>query len=251
MDSKPTMFASALAGKTIDFTNTFTIVLEDAGKRYVVYTNPFCTESLFFKRSLEQGFAEAQTREVVVREEQDDETFQHLINWVYGGTSTLQGGSSSPLIKSVDLNGTQLTKLYILADKFLIGNLKNDIVDRFRYLQIGQIQTGRIMDLQALETMPQRGPDSCQLKRLMIEYIASKFYHEARNCSDWWTTKDKAPFQAQLKTMSERHHGLALLVLTTTINVDKRTLHDQSECVYHEHPKGFEKCSRIYGVHHC
>ncbi|KAK5105169.1 hypothetical protein LTS08_001443 [Lithohypha guttulata] len=79
MDSKPIVFASAPARETTDFTNTFTIVLEDTDKRYTVHSDPFCTESPFLKRCLEKGFAGGQSKEIVIREEHDEEVIQQLI----------------------------------------------------------------------------------------------------------------------------------------------------------------------------
>lgn len=226
----------------IDFASTFTIVLEDTGKRYVVHTDQFRAESPFFKRCLEKGFAEGQNHEVVVREERDEEAMQQLIIWVYAGTA-IRGryGRAASFWKALDLDRSQLTKLYLLADRFLMACLKNDVLDQFRW------KSRSMVDLQPLEQMLQRRQESCQLKRFLIDHIGWELKATTggnANKRRKLSTQD-SPWQVQLSGMFGQHPDLASDLLTAMIHGDEQSPAMASGCVYHKHPEAFKKCSRL------
>ncbi|KAK5942618.1 hypothetical protein PMZ80_005183 [Knufia obscura] len=157
----------------VDYTSTFTIILEDTGARYLVHKDIFCVRSDFFKGCLRKDFVEGQKEEVTIKEETDERSMQLLISWTYRGKEILSTAKDNVPDTSVrGCDRLPLTRLYLLADKLLMTELKNDIVDSFINLSHKAFP-----DLQALALMLEIGPDHCQLKRFMIDDLVWDLKH--------------------------------------------------------------------------
>lgn len=227
-----------------DFSQTFKIVLKETGKSYTVYTEPFCAESLFFKRSLEAGFKESETKEVIVDEEKDEQSMQVLIAWVYCGKEILRRehkltATDKPLISSP----FQLAKLYLLADKFLMFNLKNDIVDQFKKLSYGHR-----FELDTVELLLTNGPIDCPLTRFVTYDLVAQYKIDGKhknNIDELIDAETGNPWNIKLWNMMQQNHDLCLLMLRSSLCPPEQASDNTAGCKYHEHPSGFESCGAI------
>ncbi len=114
---------------TIDLNATITIVLEDTGAKFTVHKEPICAASLFVQGCLQKGFKEGEEQKIAIREWRDSESMHTLITWVYQGKQVLDTSKSSP--DEAKEAASKIVKLYVLADKFIMPDLKNDILDQY------------------------------------------------------------------------------------------------------------------------
>lgn len=95
------------------------------GKVYYIHRQLLIEKIPFFEKCLQGNMRESLENEVRLPTE-SLLVFEELTNWLYGGAMTLSG-------KPWNLTTRQLAiDLYVLADKWCIETLRNDIVDRFR-----------------------------------------------------------------------------------------------------------------------
>jgi len=124
--------------RSIDLDATITITLEDTSARFTVHKDLICARSPFIKGCLQNDFKEGREQTVTIREWQNSDSMKTLIAWVYQGKPALdisEISASSPEDKVKEV-ASDLAELYVLADRFLMSNLKNDVVDGYCLFQL-------------------------------------------------------------------------------------------------------------------
>lgn len=232
--------------REMDFSKTFTIVLADVDKTFVVHEQPFIAESLFLRRAIAPGFAESQEGEVVIQETDDVESMNMILTWVYGKYA--HGHGISQIFTMTHANSSMsLVKLYLLADKLVMYNLKNEITDAYREM-IGETLT---VDSSAAALLFEEGHPESKLREVFAHHIAR--FVQANPSVLITATKDIVPQQEGLPittlpilpiaTLLREDHDLTMLVLiAVTASRGKDPLRSE-RCYYHEHPEGFERCT--------
>lgn len=119
--------------QSIDMSLTVTIVLEDTGAQFVVHKDLICAESPFIKACLQDNFKERKEQVVTIREWRNSDNMKTLLAWAHQGKSALRTSEVSTHSPEDEIKeaASDLVELYVLADRFLMSNLKNDIVDRY------------------------------------------------------------------------------------------------------------------------
>ncbi|KAK5099030.1 hypothetical protein LTR24_001658 [Lithohypha guttulata] len=158
---------------SIDYDATITIVLEDTSARFTVYKDLICAHSPFIKGCLQTGFKEAKEQIVTIRDWQNSHT------WTYQGRSALR--TSEIALNSAEDKGKEaasdLVELYVLADRFLMSNLKNEIVQLYCLFHVyGESKPDHYslrLHHDALRTLAQHGLQDCTLRKCIASDIAS------------------------------------------------------------------------------
>jgi len=157
----------------IDLSSTITVVVAKTGTEYIVHKHVACEKSPFFTACLKEHTKEAREQKIEIQEWDDDDSMRTLIVWMYQGRSVLR--ISSSLLKyptttkgdeRADALQMRLTKLYLLADRLLIQELRNNIVDCF-----GAIYQSHELDAMAVSVLFDNGPSDCLLRSYLLLLI--------------------------------------------------------------------------------
>lgn len=242
--------------QSIDFDATITITLEDTSARFTVHKDLICAHSPFIKGCLKTGFKEAKEQIVTIREWQNSDSMKTLIAWAYQGRtafkiSEISLSSPEDMVKEA---ASDLAELYVLADRFLMSNLKNDIVDRYRLFRpYGELQSKPdefILRLHhdTLGTLAQHGLQDCILKRCIAKDIASYHAVGIEDVTLGSSTPGLSPKGLELlQEISADHPEFGNMVLQASIaNLKRGSIYDHSvPCDYHEHADGAKGCEAL------
>ncbi|KAL8684761.1 MAG: hypothetical protein Q9224_006148 [Gallowayella concinna] len=100
-----------------------TLEVGHEGDKFHVHKSLICHVSPFFVAALNGPFKESSGSMELGEDEVD--TIEHLIQWLYGGEIDIAPLADPQCFES---RYTKLTRLYILADKYDIVSLKNDVM---------------------------------------------------------------------------------------------------------------------------
>lgn len=127
--------------------------------------------SPFLEACLQEGFKEGQEQKITIKDWDADQSMQLLVAWLYQGKEALQFTSASNDVdtkrSSTFATQQQLTKLYLLADRFLISKLKNDVID---YLDDNGPR--QRLSVWAMGMLWADGPAECHLKTYILHKTA-------------------------------------------------------------------------------
>lgn len=212
----------------IDLSSTIKIVVANTDTEYVVHKHVVCEASPFVTACLKEHTKEAREQKIEVQEWDDDDSMRILILWMYQGKSILR--ISASLLKD-ELNTEQservgalqvrLTKLYLLADRFLMRELKNNIIDCF-----DAVTDFHPMHTTAARMLFENGPFECQLKSFLTWHTALLTEIMYKNPDNVSETSRREHMQL-IDVPSVAHAVLRLLVE----GVPER----KGICHYHEH----------------
>lgn len=90
-----------------------------------IHKKLLCDVSPFFRAGFSGRFKEGSDKSMRLSED-DVDTFQRFVSWLYTKKYGLSGFETEP---DVEERYMQLASLYVLSDKFGIGSLKNEMID--------------------------------------------------------------------------------------------------------------------------
>ncbi|KAK5957939.1 hypothetical protein OHC33_001129 [Knufia fluminis] len=151
---------------SVDFSSTVTIVLEDIGARFIVYKDLLCDKIPFARAYLQNGFKEEQEGVIRIREWSDKDIMQRLLVWLF----------EDKIVTGQNTTISDLTKLYILADRLMISDLKTEIVNRWSKDHEGNSSDA----VQALTILTDHEAIMCNLARYAIDDIAVSMERQLR-----------------------------------------------------------------------
>jgi len=211
----------------IDLSSTITIVVANTGTEYVVHKHVVCEASPFVTACLKEHTKEAREQKIEVQEWDDDDSMRILIVWMYQGKSILRisasllNGLNTRPSERVGALQVRLTKLYLLADRFLMLELKNNIIDCISDLNIFYPKS-----ITATRMLFETGPPQCKLKSYLTWSIAIVVEYMCKN-PDQWSEKERQEYQQETDMPFAAHAILRLLV--------EGVPEWKGICDYHEH----------------
>lgn len=218
----------------MDFSKTFTITLTDINKSFVVHRDPFMRESVYFNKALSSGFAERQEQQVLIKEIDDEQSMDLIVKWTYARHVT-DGGGISYGESDTDIL-TRRVKLYLLADRFMMYNLKNDIVDTYFNRPISRPNFAH-----AARLLFACGPSVSNLKTLFIEHLSKVVRRYPSTIFPIKNGDARLPetWAADVTKLLDENHELTMSVLGMVAHAASKK---GSQRDYHEHPEGFVAC---------
>ncbi|KAK5945371.1 hypothetical protein PMZ80_002576 [Knufia obscura] len=215
----------------VDFSSTITIVVTNTGTEFVVHKHVACKKSPFVKGAMKEHTQEAQEQKIEFADWDDDEAMRTIIAWMYQGRSVLCLPASHlddlSAATQVDRLQSRLVKLYILADRMMMAQLKNNIVDWFH-----SISRQHYMSSDAMRILFETGPSECHLKTFAVWDMTQQLDYKLRggdNVTDELELRRTQPFDIPVVA----HAVLQML------------LHGQPEwtdiCAFHEHEKNEDR----------
>ena len=138
----------------IDPKSTITLVSAGTGIEFTVHKDLISTASPFVKACLHKGIYEGTEDRITISDWADEESVRVLIIWLFQGKNALK-------MYEWECHDMVPTWLYLLADRFLMPELKNDIVDK--YMRSFN-ESGPNMD--AFTLLHEKDPAECKLKNV-------------------------------------------------------------------------------------
>jgi len=164
---QPPVIAANMESTWIDLSSIITMVVASTGTEFVVHKHVACAKPPFVAACLKEHTSEAREQKIEVQEWDDDDSMRTLIVWMYQGKSVLripvsllEDRSNIEARVRVGTLQVRLTKLYLLADRFLIPELKNNIVDCIDATE----DFGYTTSTMATHMLFENGPSECKLK---------------------------------------------------------------------------------------
>ncbi|EER25635.1 hypothetical protein D8B26_000046 [Coccidioides posadasii str. Silveira] len=109
-----------------------TITVGESEAQFQAHKDLLCQKSPFFNGALTSDFKEAAEHAITLPED-DPDTFERFLQWVYSGTYVLSGIGSD---EEVDERYMQLAQLYVLADKLEVPALKHNIINEMFLMKL-------------------------------------------------------------------------------------------------------------------
>jgi len=216
----------------VDFTSMVTIVVANTGTQYQAHKHVLCDKSPFIRACLKEHTKEAQEQTINIKEWDDDTAMRTLITWMYQGRPILRipvsilDATTDDSKNMRDSIQQRLVSLYILADRFVIRELKNSIVDCF--LAVLDYEASRI-SLDAACTLFEHGPADCKLSSLLSCWAADGMSYMLKKPSPRLLDKEEKRLLQQLADSP----SVARFVLPRLL--DGTLLKEWKLCDYHEH----------------
>lgn len=164
--------------------SVITITVGESEARFQAHKDLLCQRSPFFNGALTRDFKEASENAVTLPED-DPDTFERFLQWVYSGTYVLSGIGTDD---EVDERYIQLVQLYTLADKLEVPALKKSVVDELFVMKSNPDKPPQIEVISYVyENTRERSP----LRKLMVAWLV---WHVEYS---WYTTPVAASFLAQ------------------------------------------------------
>ncbi|KAI9802100.1 MAG: hypothetical protein M1833_002021 [Piccolia ochrophora] len=169
-------FAERFTSKPVD------VYVGPEQKKYTLHQTVLCSQSGFFRAAFEGSFREA-VEDCIRLPDEDVATFELFIGWLYKGEldgSVTFGKPSKCLIDSTVFGnpgehfidwavGGKLFALYVMADKFGVRRLHNQIMDVF---QAAFIPMGRYPRPSAIRTIYDVTAPGATMRRLITDVFA-------------------------------------------------------------------------------
>lgn len=206
-----------------------TVYVGKKRKAYQVHKELLVSKSPYFRGSLISAFPEGRSNEVYLRED-TPEAFSWLITWLYSGVVNAIGTKHDACIGF---------KTCIMADRFLIVSLKNDLVDAIRRFYARQV-----MGAELLRLLAKHEGFEGELKRFVFDQVAYDLLEYTRNMElDPYlpSGSDRSAMDSFLAQGSSTAIDTfwALRNWAGKEHVDPSSLEG---CYYHEHPSGSPVC---------
>ena len=194
-----------------------------------------CEVSEFFKKCLEQCFAESASQKVSLPED-SPESFAWFVKWAYSG-------DLAPLRISDGCDAIPfMANLYVLADKLLCENLKNRSMDMIQEA----CSVSRLYASDVTEAV-ERGLTGSKLVQYLVKQLAyevregasgdCEFYDDScMDCSEWWTF---FKLDAQLT-----QKFMCMVISPRTENMLAEDPAFLEGCAWHEHSPPEKPCER-------
>ncbi|KAK5942698.1 Transmembrane emp24 domain-containing protein 10 [Knufia obscura] len=232
--------------QSIDLQTTIPIVLEDTGTIFNVHKDFICAASPFVKGCVQKGFKEEEEQKVTIREWQNEGSLKMLILWIYRGKSILGGldVSAADTDKAREA-AKQTAELYVLADRFVMAELKNDITDHYRELTRLPFILENAIHYEALKLLAEQQLYTCQLARYIVHELAIDLGSMADDIKDG--NKIDIDTIEELKVLQgiiDNQHSVAWTILQAFIENLKanKLIVYTGRCDYHEHEDGVKRC---------
>jgi len=215
--------------KWTDFNALITILLEDTGTCFTVHKYVACDRSSFVRACLQDGFREKEEQTIIIKEWTTDQSMQYLVAWMYQGSEALKASTVSTTVDPersvVFATQLQLAKLYILADRFLMPKLKNDVIDLFCS------RPGRF-SVTAMRVLWTEGPAECHLKNYILHRIVGDFRLRIMRNEEALDGEEQMKIPSKLVELIGDSSDFAQALIQMLIVGIPR---DRTVCLYHEH----------------
>lgn len=142
------------------------VTVGSAKTPFRVHRDLLCDESPFFKAAFAKEFKEA-SEGILDLPEDDVDTFDRFIQWMYSGEYGLSGGFETHA--EADERYNQLARLYILADKLQVPRLKNDVVNKFFEVKV---KARCVPRCSTVSYIFKNSLNSSLLRKLMVDWYA-------------------------------------------------------------------------------
>ena len=139
--------------------STASIYVGETRALFLVHQDLLSSVSPYFEAALTTGFKEATARTVSLPED-DIESFERFVQWLYSGVYALSVFKTREM---ADKRYLQLAELYILADKFQVPKLKNDIIDK-----VNTTHKAYLPPLSAISHVYKNTPTSSPLRKMLV-----------------------------------------------------------------------------------
>ncbi len=187
------------------------------------------SKSSYFRGCLTGAFPEGRSNEVYLSEDVP-EAFNWFVTWLYSGVVNAVRTSHDACIGF---------KTYIMADKFLVVALKNDLMDAIRRFYARQY-----MGAELLELLAKHGDFEGELKGFVLDQVTHDLLEHKGNMeldpyspSDWECST--------INNFLAKGSSTAVDTFWALRNRAGKQLLDPSSlegCYYHEHPSGSPAC---------
>ena len=139
-----------------------TVIVGEKKRVFKIHKNLLCSSSEFFKATLDGKFKEAEEREINL-EEEDPQTFERVVLWIYSG-SLLEKNETSTTLGYADL-----LKIYVFAEARCMTELQNDTID----VIIRRVQKSRLVIILCAEvSLYMTTTNSSPIRRLAADMVA-------------------------------------------------------------------------------
>lgn len=211
---------------TFDLTSIVTIVLGTTGTEIMIHKQVLCTHCAFAEVCLQGGFKEVEEGKILLKEEEEEESVRTLIAWMYHGKAMLPTLPirDQPNAKEALQNlALKMTKLYIMADKYLMTKFKNEIMLFWTELCRRSNQTSFV--LPALELLLKRSPPKCELKQLLVDRLVQNVKREqARGSKSFFIEHPHSPYNKEFFALIFNHTELASIILQRMLQPEIQTM---------------------------
>lgn len=211
------------AGSRLMSAELLTIVVGPDKVKFMPHKDVLCSRSDHFKNAFEKGFRESGKNEMSFPED-DPEAFGLLLRWMY--ESRLEVPSSILSVPPV----RPFIQLYVLADKLVLENLQNEVMDVITTLHNGRPPSYEIVRLAYHGTM-----HNASLRMFLMETVVWPYAQGSRKGQELGSEEN---------LISKAGGDLAVdfaKKLLACFNNSFRNPQDGSHCRYHIH-KDTTKC---------
>jgi hypothetical protein len=139
-------------------------------KLWVLSEEFLCDRVEFFKLMFKSNFKEGHEKEVYL-EEDDPETFAKFVDWLF---STFG-----------NVDSLQACKLFVLADKMGVEDLKNSIMSSLEVSHRGDEILTLCPSPEAVKFTYENTTESSSLRKLLVKRMFVFFVHKRRDAADW------------------------------------------------------------------
>lgn len=202
---------------TIDLSSIVVIILGATGAQISIHRDILCTHCEFAQACLKGGFREARAGQIILAEENDEQSIRTLIAWMYSGRATFPNipSKAQPTFRN-DVKDllTKMLKLYIMANKYVMTGFQKEIEDFITTICQSYGPKSTSLHLMALGLLCNTYPTECDLKEILISHLVrtirkNLFYKE----KSYFVTHPKSEWCQDFFALTARHPELANLIL--------------------------------------
>jgi hypothetical protein len=202
-------------------------------KAYKLHKELLISKCSYFRASLSSGFPEGRNNEVHLS---DDEpaAFNFFVRWLYIG-------SVSSINDRKDVSVA--ARAYIMADAFLMVELKNDLMDTIRHYY-----TLKWMGSETLAILAEHETFHGQLKRFVLDQIAHNLLNNFESDNKPSPYLPQGDYRAGIDTFLATGNSTAVETFWALQQFALKKYDDpamREGCHYHEHPAGSPACKFV------
>ncbi|KAI9681751.1 MAG: hypothetical protein M1829_000496 [Trizodia sp. TS-e1964] len=219
------------------FNETVTILVGPERCKFLVHKDVLVRKSPYFKAAFDGAFKEADSGTLSLPED-DVETFRRFISYIYSGLIL-----SDNLYKYAYLHSTpnillEFVRLYILADKFQMPRMKNEVIDAIREVHLESVNLE--IHVEAFRLAYENTLRSSPLRKVLafLFCLALQSHNDIEAYRDSWPLDfwvDTSKIMCMMLGLSDGWENLQEIGATSsTVSI--------GSCSFHEHLPGDNYC---------